>query len=145
MQHTVAAIRKTIDRAPDLGEEAAIAQIDGDIDLGRHLGDEEEFALVGPLQHHRAGAGARQKLAAQAGRQLPAARLGEGQDRDLGQFDMVFQKSAVIARDGREEDHRLGDHHEGQRQKQQPSGEAMRNEPPGVPHACAQLFPAWPS
>ena len=99
--------------------------------------NQKQLTLIGALEHHGRGTGALQQLRTQGRRQLLPTQFGEGQDRDLGGFDMAFQKAAVIARNARHGDQRLADQHIKKCKKQQAPGQAVCDKPPGTGHARA--------
>ncbi len=136
-QHPVAAFEQAVGGFHDLVPKPRPRQIDGAVQRFGHALHEKQFALLAPLQHHGIGARPHQKLAAQRGRELLIADFREGQDRDLGGFDMGVEKLVVIARDGGHRDHRLADQHIKKREQQQPPGEAVRDEPHGACHSRA--------
>ena len=122
----VVGARERHQRAADRRKDAGVTQIDGRVRMRRHRCVEHQHRAVGAVHDHTVGADLGEQFLDEALVEM-AARAGfERQDRERARGDAVLEIGHAEARDRRDEDQHLADHHKKDGQHQEPGRQALQ-------------------
>ena len=125
-QHSFAAEEQRVERTRHRGDRSGAGKVDMLVDLGRHLGDDEQPRDAAVAHGDRLGADRHQHVVLQRPRQAFGILLDE-HDRDRGRRAQPFLQPAQLEIGDRgQEDQHFRDHHEEHGEHQQLGRQAAR-------------------